>query len=354
MWYDSIKVEAEEVRALLAAFQDEHSQWDAKMQNSKGTQVMWRPSRNSPIHTIRLDGKLPISMFNILSVIMEVDLYLNWIPTVMGIGLKHITMLSDMDRFRKLVHCVASLPFPFANRDCNLVGYGVDLLDQGRVLAVARSYECAPEAPGSVDWSLFPETAHLGAQKDDVKIEAPNLDSIAFSNPGIAEAVQKIESIPNLIPKLKSGMVRAKVHQGGFLLTPISDTETGVSALFQVDPDLAVPTWLINYCMKHFMFTVLDLLEKAASKVGTEKSPYTQRMTEKPEVYEYLRQRLEQNRTLLPKERETLKEASLALLNARQPLHPPMKDSSIELATSSSAPSEEKAAAAPTEPNGKK
>lgn len=342
MWYDSIKIEAQEVRALLEAFQDESSHWEAKMENSRGTQVMWRPTRGSPIHTLRLDGKLPISMFNILSVIMEVDLYLNWIPTVMGIGLKRINMLSDMDRFRKFVHCDASIPWPIANRDCNLVGFGVDLLDQGRVLAVARSYECAPESPASVNWSLFPETAHLGAQKDDIQIESPNLDSIPFTNPGVAEAVQKLESIPALIPSVKSGIVRSKVHQGGFLLTPISDTETAVSALFQVDPDLAVmPSWLINWCMKHFMFTVLDLLGKAASKVGTEKSPYTKRMTDKPEVYEYLRQRLEENRHLSTEEREKLKEASLALLNAPQPLHPTTEEDSNPQATSSSAPQAE-------------
>lgn len=264
-------------------------------------------------------------MFNILAVIIEVDMYLTWIPTIMGIGLKRITMLSDLDRFRKLVHADASIPWPLANRDCNLVGYGVDLIDQGRVLAVARSYDCAPEVPKNVDWALFPETAHLQPQQTDFPGATANVTQPAStppSHPAIAGIVEKLNKIPSLLPKVNSKIVRAKVHQGGFLLAPLSDTETEVSILFQVDPELAImPSWLINWCMKHFSFAALDLLGKAAAQVGKPESPYTARMAEKPEVYDYLRQRLDDSRTCSPEIQAERRNASLQLLNAPLPLH---------------------------------
>ena len=329
--YDTIKVEAEEVRTLIKDFETETTDWQETMTDSKGTKVMWKPSKGSPIHTLRLDGKLRIPVFNLLAVLMEVDLYTTWIPTVMGVGLKDLQMLEDIDRFNKVVHVEVAIPWPIANRDCNLIGYGVDLLDQGRVLAVARSFECAPEVPHNVDWSYFAETKHLveeGAAQDSEKIvtseasaSSSEADSRSKKRDEIVKVLRRVASLCK--PPKSSKIVRAKIHQGGFLLTPVSDTETEVSFLFQFDPDLAViPSWLINWGMKHFSFTVLSLLEKAASKVGTPESPYTKRMADKPDVYEYLRSRLHAFESMPTHEREERKQSSLGLLDSPAPLHP--------------------------------
>lgn len=330
--YDTIKREAEEVRSLLQGFQETAKDWEATMDDGHGTKVMWKPTPGSPIHTIRLDGKLNIPVFNILAVLMEVDLYLTWVPIVMGMGMKSIDLLADMDRFRKLVHADVALPWPIANRDANLFGYGVDLLDQGRVLAVARSYDCAPEVPHNVKWSLFPETEHLAAEERDGKLDETSTAPVSASDADNdvsewekkrREIVDVLNKVPTQVPKVKSKVVRAKIHKGGFLLTPLSEHETEISFLFQVDPDLAVvPSWLINWGMKHFSFAALNLLQKAAAKVGQPDSPYTQRMADKPLVYQYLRNRLAEIGDMTQDERDERRKNSLDLLGTPVPLHP--------------------------------
>lgn len=333
--YDTIKIEAEEIRTLVKDFQTETTDWQETMTDSKGTRVMWKPSKGSPIHTLRLDGSVKISVFNILAVLMEVDLYTTWIPTIMGIGLKDLELLEDVDRFKKVVHAEVAIPWPLANRDCNLIGYGVDLLDQGRVLAVARSFECAPEVPHNVAFDQFIETEYLMAEKpseasqENGVSEASPEATPAITDPNspfkrrdeIVEILRRVASLCK--PPKTNKIVRCKIHQGGFLLTPVSDNETEVSFLFQFDPDLAVvPSWLINWGMKHFSFTMLGLLEKAATKVGTPESPYTQRMADKPDVYEYLRTRLRAFDSMTYREKEERKQDSLQLLNSPEPLHP--------------------------------
>lgn len=330
--YDTVKREAEEVRSLLEEFQETAKDWEATMEDGKGTKVMWKPTPGSPIHTIRLDGKLNIPVFNILAVLMEVDLYLSWVPIVMGMGMKSIELLADMDRFRKLVRADVALPWPISNRDANLFGYGVDLLDQGRVLAVARSYDCAPEVPQNVHWSLFPETEHLAAQNREGKASEPSsanmaarseADEVSEGERKRDEIVEVLEKVPTQVPQVKAKVVRAKIHKGGFLLTPLSEHETEISFLFQVDPDLAVvPSWLINWGMKHFSFAALGLLEKTAAKVGTPASPYTQRMAEKPLVYQYLRDRLGEIGDMAQEERDERRKNSIDLLATPVPLHP--------------------------------
>lgn len=372
MLYDTIKREASEVRSLLLDFETAQSDWESTMEDSHGSKVMWKPSKDSPIHTLRLDGKVASPAFNVLAVLMEVDMYQNWIPTIMGIGLKKLDLLLDLDRYRKLVHVDMALPWPIANRDANMVGYGVDMLSQGRILAVARSYECAPEVPFNVNWSLFPEIEaamanasasgaeggndehtsssvpaqtesghrkhhkhdkhHKNQHKHDVN-ETPEAapssmpeasstaDSAADSAKLRDEIVAQLQKVPGLIPNPKSKIVRSSVVRGGFLLTPL-ENETQVSFLFQVDPKLAVvPTWLINWAMKHFSFAVLNLLAKASAKVGQPGDPYTKRMEERPEVYDYLKSRFEQVQLASPDEAHAKREEYAEMLRVPKPLH---------------------------------
>jgi hypothetical protein len=251
-----------------------------------------------------------------------------------------------------------------------MVGYGVDLLDLGQVLAVARSYECAPPVPYNVDWSRFPETAHLVNQETEnstssgssssmsgptaASSSAPNPKTSNESSKKIAShkktksssskvteplppsssqtltgaalrdaIVKNLEAIPTMVRNPKSGIVRARVTKGGFLLTPLGENETQVSFLFQVDPDLAViPAWLINWGMKHFSFSVLNLLAKAAEKVGMEGDPYTARMAEKPEVYDHLRKRLLEVQQDSPEQQQFKRNALTELMTPPKPLHP--------------------------------
>lgn len=377
MLYDTIKREAEEVRTLMRDLQTEATDWQQTNTDSRGTKVMWKPSKNSPIHTLRLDGTLKMSMFNILAVLMEVDLYPSWIPTIMGVGLKDLQLLDDMDRFRKLAHAEVSIPWPLANRDCNVVGYGVDFMDQQRALTVVRSYETVNEVPLNVNWSLFAETEHLAAEERQVSKEATSSRSspkasVASSASSSATASPIASPAPTPSPKptetaavpvvydclrdevaasieraaklvkpagKNSKVVRARVERGGFLLTAVSEHETELSCIFQIDPKLAVvPSWLINWCMKHFCFTVFALLESTAAKVGTPESPFTQRMTDKPEVYDYLRERLKANDNLTNEEREERRQNSLQILDSPLPLHPELVEKFSEPTISTPSP----------------
>lgn len=265
LFYQKIKKEAYEVNLLLEEFSIAHDDWAQSGQNEQGAKVSWKISKDSPIHTVRVDGLIKASVFNLLAVLLEVELYETWIPSKMGLGFKFAHLLSDIDRFKKNVHFGLSLPWPLANRDSHVFGYGVDLLDSGKVLAVIRSFECEP--------SYSQQELNL------------------FDNEDVSESHSN-ENIVN--PELLDGWVRVLVHQGGFLLTPIDENSTEISFLFNIDPKIPIiPISLINWALKNFAFMGLSILEKTSLEIEDENSPYYKKINEKDGIYSFLKERLE-------------------------------------------------------------
>lgn len=178
-------------------------------------------------------------------------------------GLRNVDIVADIDRFRKLAYFQCGIPFPFKNRDVVIYGYGVDLIDDNKVMAVVRSYE-----PKNVDnWADNTST---------------------FSN------YEKVLRGGFNVPPETSKFVRADIKNGGFLLTPIDENTTNISFLFTIDPKMSyLPSSLVNWGMKFVASYALNSLRETANSVHKDEE-YINRMEVKADVYDYLKRRLEE------------------------------------------------------------
>jgi len=97
------------------------------------------------------------------------------------------------------------------------------------------------------------------------------------------------------IPPTTNGFVRMEVLSGGFLIKPINEGLVHFSMLYNLQPHIYVPDWLLNWVMSFFASYVGDYLCKLASNVGkTPQCPYQKRINDKSDYYGYLRKREEE------------------------------------------------------------
>lgn len=205
---------------------------------------------------------------------LEIDYYKKWIPCALGVGLKNVDVLCDIDRFKKLAYFQCGLPFPFSNRDMAIYGYGVDLIEDNKVMAVVRSYE------SNVGQTSVDELAQL-------------------------HHYEKLIKGGYQTPHETSKFVRADIKEGGFLLTCVDENTTNVSFLFTIDPKMSyIPSTLINWAMKFVASYALKSLKSTAQGVHEDES-YTNRMEVKADVYAYLKKRLEDVMTQMAQEPES-------------------------------------------------
>ena len=133
---------------------------------------------------------MKIPLFNLLSMIYEIDLYPLWFPFC-----KSVKQISQPSKARKLAAIELMLPFPLHNRfDC-LYGVGINRLKtNGSLIVVVKSIELLDEA------KILP----------------------IFTN-------------ENLEKKNKS-LVNMLTYFYGHEIIPISKTEIRMRSIFKVDP----------------------------------------------------------------------------------------------------------------------
>jgi hypothetical protein len=158
-----------------------------------------------------------------------------WFPL-----LKESEELKLVSRFRKIVRIEVSTPWPLQNRESVADCYGVDMLEENKIVIFVRSVD-------------------------------------AF--PGVA------------IPDNSDRVVRTVIHIGGFLVTMISPTACHFRMMINVDPKLPVlPYAVLNWFTGKVLHYIIKQLRRAA--LFDAESPYAARMRANRAVYGYVEQTL--------------------------------------------------------------
>lgn len=239
MYLDS-KEKTSSGRSLLSDVEN-HSTWTATSSvNASGHGTYYRAEQGVNSHSFKVVGVVDQGMNTMASVLIELDMYKEWFP---------FCNLSEEagspHRFHKYGRFAIHLPWPMANREVFLSGYGIDHLLENKVIICATS-------------------------------------------------VDEREKLPSCVTYMppKKGNVVALLRRGGFVLEAISQWQTKVSFVMNVDPQLkSIPMPLINWVSGKMIWVLLHQMEKAAREGNKKDSKYAIRRRTRPELYGYLAQR---------------------------------------------------------------
>jgi len=215
------KFEGQEVIDLLAEANNNEGWTLAK--RSSGIDTYFRVSEGSEAVQLKMIGVVDAPAIHVLAVMNEIDLWNRWIPTV------HTTdTLLQISPFAKIVHCTFKFPLPLSvvvdNRDALYYVYGVDLLEDKQIVAIARNLTTEEE--------------------ERFKVESN------FTSPP---------------PPPKH--TRMSVKFGGMVMSPVSVNSTKLILLTQVDPKVKLPMDLINWGTKKFAYLFYVMLRKQTAKL---------------------------------------------------------------------------------------
>ena len=226
----------------LARCCEEDDGWNPTNVDKSGNGTFYRQEPGLATHSFKVRGVVKEPMLALACVLLELDLYTEWYPMA-----NMSEELTSSMSFHKQSRFAVTVPWPIANREVCLDGYGVDLIDERRVIVVAKGLED-------------------GQVLDDGRP----------------------------VPEVKKGNVRCGMEQSGFVLEALSPTETRVTFMMNVDPRIPnVPMWLINLVSRQMMGMLLKEMAKAAKKGQEPTSKYAQRRNDpsRKEVYQYLEKR---------------------------------------------------------------
>jgi len=188
-----------------------------------GIDTYFRAQEGSEAVQLKMIGTVDAPAIHVLAVMNELDLWNRWIPTV------HTTdTLLQVSPFAKIAHCTFKFPLPLSvvmdNRDALYYVYGVDLLEEKKIVAIARN--------------LRPE------EEERFKAE------FNFTSPP---------------PPAKH--IRMAVRFGGMVMSPVNVNTTKLTILTQVDPKVKLPMDLINWGTKKFAYVFYIMLRKQTAKL---------------------------------------------------------------------------------------
>lgn len=73
---------------------------------------MYQEVSGSKLYRLRLEGIMPVPLVNLLPMLLELDLYPQWLPTLYGgFGLQSSKELYCLSRFQKIGYFVINLPW---------------------------------------------------------------------------------------------------------------------------------------------------------------------------------------------------------------------------------------------------
>eukprot|EP01126_Amoeba_proteus_P013735 TRINITY_DN15889_c0_g1_i2.p1 TRINITY_DN15889_c0_g1~~TRINITY_DN15889_c0_g1_i2.p1 ORF type:complete len:295 (-),score=58.67 TRINITY_DN15889_c0_g1_i2:83-967(-) len=190
------------------------------------------------------EGVISCDLFQMSSIINEVDLYSYLVPPLMGYGLTKCDDVARTDRLRVLAHAQVTLPWPISNRELLLDGFGVDMLDLGMIMVAVRDYDS--------------QTSPIG-----------------------------------VVPELKYPKIN--IFRGGALIKPLHNNKILFSLVASVDLKLRwIPNYFFDWAMNTFAPHVFQYLARVAEGVGKkEDCPYKSRIESRIQFYGYLRERLQ-------------------------------------------------------------
>jgi len=232
-------------RAIMAEADMGNSSWKPVSVDKKtGYGTYYRGEPGMSTHSFKVVGVVNAEVVALACVLLELDLYKEWFPFCY-----FSTVVREESRFHKSSRFAIRLPWPLANREVAITGFGHDDLDDGRVIVKA------------------------------------------CTDPALGEAASR------------KGNVMAELKLGGFYIEPVAKRDTRITFFMNIDPHIPhLPTAVLNWTSGNLMWVMLHELRKAAVKAMDPKSIYAQRRAERPDVYEYFTERAAEVLRNLPDE----------------------------------------------------
>ena len=210
LWRD-VHQRAEEINRLLAAFDDEDG-WTTVREDGDGNRTQYRAEEDLGTHSFKVEGVIEAPLMRVAACLYEVELFHHWFPM-----LKQSRELATLSRFHKVAAVEINVPFPFvANRETVCDAYGVNLLEQSKVIIVLKTID-----------------------------EHPLVD----------------------IPPPASGIVRCDIHVGGFLIEPLARGRSRFRMMSNVDPKVSyLPKSMLNWFTQKLIHYIVVFIGQVASK----------------------------------------------------------------------------------------
>jgi hypothetical protein len=195
---------------LLCLFCKGQDDWKLK-QNKDGIEIYTKPLENSHLKGIKVKCALPVTLSQLVTVIMDVNTAVEWVYSTKSSSLLKKTSPSELYYYSEV-----SLPWPINNRDF---------------------------------------VAHLKVSQD------PHSKVVTIDGP----------VIPNYIPE-KKDIIRVRSSYGKWVLTP-QKNNVKIEYTLETDPGGSLPAWLVNLFVAkgpHETFVKLkQQLQKAEYKNAT-------------------------------------------------------------------------------------
>jgi hypothetical protein len=195
---------------LLCLFCKGQDDWKLK-QDKDGIEIYTRPLENSHLKGIKVKCALPVTLSQLVTVIMDVNTAVEWVYST-----KSSSLLKKISPSELFYYSEVSLPWPINNRDF---------------------------------------VAHLKVSQD------PHSKVVTIDGP----------VVPNYIPE-KKDIIRVKSSYGKWVLTP-QKNNVKIEYTLETDPGGSLPAWLVNLFVAkgpHETFVKLkQQLQKAQYKNAT-------------------------------------------------------------------------------------
>lgn len=209
--------------------------WTLKSSSRSVDKVYYKQEEDGT-HSFRVEGFLNVPLFNLLALIYEFDLFPNWFPFVTT-----ASELEEISWFRKVFLLGFKGVWPVAPREALLTGYG-DVYKGDSVVIFARDAE-------------------------DADASAP-------------------------LPATRASRVRVALRKSGFHFIPLGEKRVLLRFLFNVDPKLLLPDWLVNIVVSKLCVVLLKFMRRNAREDNMAGSEYEMRINESGPVYQEIHRRL--------------------------------------------------------------
>lgn len=93
-----------------------------------GITVRYRPLESGSVR-VRMDAEIQAPVFDILSLLREVDLWKSWVPSFGGVSLSESTELEQTSFMNMCFHCSLRFPRPILDRHWTLAVDAIDSID---------------------------------------------------------------------------------------------------------------------------------------------------------------------------------------------------------------------------------
>jgi hypothetical protein len=168
---------------LLCLFCKGQENWKLK-QNKDGIEIYTKPLENSNLKGIKVRCALPVTLSQLVTVILDVNTAVEWVYST-----KSSSLLKKISAAELYYYSEVSLPWPISNRDF---------------------------------------VAHLKVSQD------PHSKVVTIDGPVVA----------NYVPE-KKDIIRVRNSYGKWVLTPQSNN-VKIEYILETDPGGSLPAWLVN------------------------------------------------------------------------------------------------------------